>query len=83
MLRPGLACIDDARARFEPVAQVLGGRRTAPDPRTNVMSFPPAEARFVRFTILDTGLHPTLGLIEPCIDELEVFTDEREPRRHR
>jgi hypothetical protein len=38
------------------------------------------EAKFVRFTIHDTGLHPTLGQIEPCIDELEVFTDEAVPR---
>ena len=79
-LRPGLARIDDALARFEPVAQVLTGRRAAPDARTNVVTFPPLEARFVRFTIHDTGLHPTLGLIEPCIDELEVFTDEAVPR---
>ena len=79
-LRPGLARIDDALARFEPVAQVLTGRRAAPDARTNVVSFPPVEARFVRFTIHDTGLHPTLGLIEPCIDELEIFTDEAVPR---
>ncbi len=79
-LKPGLARIDDALARFEPVAQVLAARRAAPDPRTNVVSFPPVEARFVRFSILDTGLHPTLGLIEPCLDELEIFTDEEAPR---
>jgi mono/diheme cytochrome c family protein len=34
----------------------------------NVERFEPVEARFVRFTILETSQ------LEPCIDELEVFT---------
>jgi hypothetical protein len=36
--------------------------------------FPPTEATAVRFTIHDASLHPDLGLIEPCLDEFEVFT---------
>lgn len=32
------------------------------------------EARFIRFTIHDANLHPSLGLLEPCIDELEAWT---------
>ena len=34
----------------------------------------------MRFTIHDANLHPTLGLIEPCVDEFEIFTDEAPPR---
>ncbi len=32
-------------------------------------------ARFVRFEILDANLHSSLGLIEPCIDEFEIYSD--------
>ena len=28
----------------------------------------------------DANRHPTLGLIEPCIDEFEIWTDDPEPR---
>ncbi len=40
----------------------------------NVDRFPAVEARFVRFTIGETTQ------LEPCIDELEVFTEEAAPR---
>ncbi len=40
----------------------------------NVERFAPIEAKFVRFTILETTQ------LEPCIDELEVFTSEAAPR---
>ncbi len=43
-------------------------------PRKNVDRFASVEAKFVRFTILDTTD------VEPCIDELEVFTAEEKPR---
>lgn len=48
--------------------------------KENVEAFPPVEAKFVRFTIHDSNLHPSLGLIEPCLDEFEIYTDEAEPR---
>ncbi len=89
-LKPGLARIDDALARFEPVAQVLTGRRAAPDARTNIVSFPPPRVavdprknidrfapvttRRLRFTIEDCTS------LEPCLDELEVFTAGPSPR---
>ncbi len=50
------------------------------DPKENTLQFEPVLARYVRFTIDDCNLHPALGLIEPCIDEFEIFTDEVEPR---
>jgi mono/diheme cytochrome c family protein len=71
--------IDDRLARFVPMAHPDSKRRET-DARQNVESFAPVEAKFVRFTIHDSNLHPTLGLIEPCIDEFEIFTDELQPR---
>lgn len=43
-------------------------------PRRNVDEFHPVQARFVRFTILKTS-----G-VEPCIDELEIYSAGPEPR---
>ena len=51
-----------------------------PNPSLNEETFAPLDAKFVRFNIHDASLHPTLGLIEPCIDEFEVFSDEPSPR---
>lgn len=42
--------------------------------RRNVDEFPPVNAKFVRFTILKTNRG------EPCLDELEIFTANPEPR---
>lgn len=63
-------------ARFIPAAggvdQPAAIRLRPPvNPRRNEEVFPPREARFVRFTIL-----ATTGA-EPCIDELEVWSGER------
>ncbi|MGK0186403.1 MAG: hypothetical protein ACI9R3_002186 [Verrucomicrobiales bacterium] len=44
--------------------------RPAVDPRENVETFAPTDARFVRFTIL------ACSGAEPCIDELEVYDAE-------
>lgn len=41
----------------------------------NIESFEPTHAKFIRFTIHNSNLHPTLGLIEPCIDEFEIYAD--------
>lgn len=57
-----------------------GSKRRSTNSRGNVETFESVEARFVRFTIEDANHHPTLGLIEPCIDEFEIFTDEPTPR---
>lgn len=47
-------------------------RRPPVSPLMNAERFLPVEARYVRFTVLNTNSH------EPCIDELEVFTAEKE-----
>ena len=44
------------------------------NPRLNEVNFETMEAKYVRFTILDANRHPTLGLIEPCIDEFEIYS---------
>lgn len=57
----------------EPVAG-SGELRPAVNALGNVDRFTPIRARRVRFTILATSD------VEPCLDELEVYTAEREPR---
>lgn len=59
----------DAR---EPLAEPNGTtpRRSAVNPRRNVERFPPVLAKRLRFTIEATN-----NGIEPCLDELEVFTE--------
>jgi hypothetical protein len=55
---------------LEPLAQPGGpmGRRLPVTPRKNVERFEPVRARFIRFVVLATNS------LEPCLDELEVFT---------
>jgi hypothetical protein len=48
--------------------------RAAVNPRRNVEHFPPVTAKRLRFTIVRTTD------AEPCIDELEVYSAESEPR---
>jgi hypothetical protein len=73
--------IDAALSRLEPIARVerLPSTRET-DPKQNVETFAPREVQWVRFEIAATNLHPTLGIIEPCIDEFEIWTDEPIPR---
>jgi hypothetical protein len=65
-------------ASSEPgVWRAVAGRpplRSAVRPLQNVDRFAPVEAKFLRFTILETT-----GA-EPCLDELEVYTAETQPR---
>ncbi len=78
-LREQTATIDGQLAQFVPIAKPNSQRRVT-DAGRNVESFAAVEAKFVRFTIHDANLHPSLGLIEPCIDEFEIFTDESQLR---
>ena len=78
-LRGEVAALEGRLMTFAPLAQPGGGRRTT-NPKENVENFPAVDAKFVRFTISDTNRHPNLGLIEPCIDEFEIFTDGPQPR---
>lgn len=79
-LKLRVAEVERKLAQFEPRARVGSTTNQPTNPRLNAESFPPLVAKFVRFTIHDANLHPTLGLIEPCVDELEIFSDEAAPR---
>ncbi|MES2571141.1 MAG: two-component regulator propeller domain-containing protein, partial [Verrucomicrobiota bacterium] len=48
-------------------ARAMEPSREAVHPRRNIEECAPIEARFVRFTILNTSA------LEPCIDELEIY----------
>lgn len=50
-----------------------GGPRPSVSAIENIERFEPVEAKFVRFTVRNTST------IEPCIDELEVFTADDTP----
>jgi hypothetical protein len=78
-LKKCVAEIETKLAVYQPLAQV-GGGQTPTDPRINEHVFEPLEAKFVRMRIHDANLHPSLGLIEPCIDEFEIYTAEQNPR---
>ncbi|MBI1840920.1 MAG: DUF1553 domain-containing protein [Verrucomicrobia bacterium] len=80
-LKGRLADVALSLSRFEPIAQLPSIPRSETNARTNTLSFAPIEARHVRFTIHDANLHPTLGLIEPCVDEFEIFSAD-EPARN-
>ncbi|MBI3408074.1 MAG: DUF1553 domain-containing protein [Planctomycetes bacterium] len=75
-LKTELAALDRAIAKAEPLAEPGGpaGRRAPVSTTENTERFTPVRAKFVRFTILATNN------LEPCLDELEIFTAEAEPR---
>ncbi len=79
-LKQRVAEVDRELAQFEPLARAGSTPIKPTNPRLNEETFPPLAAKYVRFTIHDANLHPTLGLIEPCVDELEIFSDEATPR---
>jgi hypothetical protein len=77
-LRRQLAAIDGELLRFEPLARIDAGSpaenlRPAVHPRVNVDRFEPVVAGRLRMTVRKTSN------LEPCIDELEVFTAEEPP----
>ena len=78
--RKELAMVEQELSRFEPVARPGSERVRRTDSRTNREAFAPKTARFLRFAIQDVNQHPTLGVIEPCLDEVEILTDEVPPR---
>ena len=82
-LRQRLTKLDKDLAQLVPLAHPMRDRHSAhqeTNAKENTVSFAPLEAKFVRLTIHDCNLHPSLGLIEPCVDEFEIFTDETEPQ---
>ncbi|MCY2985575.1 MAG: DUF1553 domain-containing protein [Planctomycetota bacterium] len=78
-LKQQVQAANEQLAKLIPFAQP-GTVRRITNAKENTESFDSIEAKLVRFTIHDSNLHPTLGLIEPCIDEFEIWTDEQEPR---
>ena len=78
-IKARVAEIDKKLERFEPLAQVTSLPQRETNARLNEEVFAPLEARFVRFTIHDANLHPALGLIEPCVDEFEIFKTDAAP----
>lgn len=69
-LRSALGALDREIDDAEPLAEPQGpaGGRSAVNARRNVERFAPTQARMVRFTVEATNN------LEPCIDELEVFS---------
>ena len=81
--RDRIAEIDEQLIQFVPLARP--SQDGDPPVRVtnaheNVEAFEPVLAKFVRFTIHDANLHPSLGLIAPCIDEFEIYTDDAQPK---
>ena len=79
-LTENLRSIDDQLARLEPIANPNPPESTTPNATRNEISFDPLVAKWIRLEIFDANVHPDLGKIEPCIDELEAWTDEPTPR---
>jgi Protein of unknown function (DUF1553)/Protein of unknown function (DUF1549)/Planctomycete cytochrome C len=75
--RADLAQVEQELNSFEPLAQPdsKSPHRFPVNARFNVERFEPVAARFVRFTVRATN-----NGIEPCIDELEVYTAGERPR---
>jgi hypothetical protein len=69
-LREQLVDLETRFAAIEPLADpaATAACRSAVNSRINTERFKPVEAKFVRFVIFETNE------LEPCIDELEVFT---------
>jgi cytochrome c553 len=72
-----LAQVERRLDELEPLAEPEGKqpRRSPVQTKHNIDRFATVEARFIRFTVLATNNN-----IEPCIDELEVYTAEATPR---
>ncbi len=79
-LKSRIAELDQELTQWEPLARIDASAVPSPRSTKNEELFPALTARYVRFTIHDANRHPTLGLIEPCVDEFEIFTDEPQPR---
>ncbi|HVU88880.1 MAG TPA: DUF1553 domain-containing protein [Pirellulales bacterium] len=75
-VRRELATIERRLAEFEPLAQVATATPQRPPVHAtgNIDRFSPVPARFVRFTVQATNN------LEPCLDELEIYTAEASPR---
>ncbi|MBU6384641.1 MAG: DUF1553 domain-containing protein [Planctomycetes bacterium] len=66
--------IDQSLLKFEPFARPDAAPSVIANSKENVLEFDSRAARYIKMEIWNANLHPTLGLIEPCIDEFEVWT---------
>ena len=73
-LRREIAAIDERLTQFVPLAWVGSDAIRKTSAKLNSERFEPILAKYVRFTIHDANLHPSLGQIEPCLDEFEIYT---------
>ena len=73
-LRRALAALDTRIDQLQPLADPAARDARPPvSPLRNVDRFEPAEAKFVRFTILATNN------LQPCVDELEIYSSGEAP----
>ncbi|MDY3555391.1 DUF1553 domain-containing protein [Gemmata sp. JC717] len=74
-LRAQLAALEQQLAALEPIADPVAAdaRRAAVNPKRNTDRIKPTRAKFVRFVVFETNN------LEPCIDELEVFSAGPQP----
>ena len=74
-LREQLGELEAELRKREPLADLVAtdAHRAAVNPQLNTERFKPVKAKFVRFVIFETNN------IEPCIDELEVFSNGPKP----
>lgn len=79
-LTSSLRSIDEQLGRLEPIANPYPPEPSPPNAVRNELVFEPLKAKWIRLEIFDANLHPDLGKIEPCIDELEVWSDEPVPK---
>src|SRR6185295_3408728 len=73
-LRQELDALETGLTPFEPVANPALRAVPYPNSRLNEVRFEPVEAKVVRFTVQETSHHESIGPIEPCLDELEIFS---------
>lgn len=66
--------------RFEPLVQLDSAATPLPNSALNEIEFTARKAQVIRMEIFTANRHPSLGVIEPCIDEFEIWTDEPTPQ---
>jgi Protein of unknown function (DUF1553)/Protein of unknown function (DUF1549)/Planctomycete cytochrome C len=76
-LRLELTTVNERLLNLAPIARP-NSKLTPTSPKENVEQFTAINAKYVRFTILAANEHPQLGLIEPCIDEFEIYGEAPE-----
>ena len=72
--------LEQQLSRFEPFARPDPPAVPMPNATFNEIEFSARDAQIIRMEIYAANRHPSLGVIEPCIDEFEIWTDEPNPR---